>query len=409
MKIPFSPPFVDDDVLKEVADTLRSGWITTGPKVKALEQEINKLTGCQQTLCVNSWTSGAILTLKWLGVKAGDEVIVPAYTYAATALSVIHCGATPILVDVLPDFNIDPAAVAKAITAKTKAIIAVDIAGLMCDYDRLKEIVSAPEALAQFNAESDVQQKMGRVMVIADAAHSIGAKYKHLNSGVCADVNIFSMHAVKNITTAEGGAISLHLPASFNAQEVYELMRLWSLNGQTKDAFSKSNGSGWRYDILFDGLKVNMPDICAAIGLAQIKKYNHNLIVERKRIAQQYEAYFTSRSWAQLPILKDEHRETCYHLYALRIVGITEIERDEMIAHIVKLGVAVNVHFLPLPMLTTFKNKGFDIKDFPVSYDNYAREISLPIYPQLTTEQVNFICSAVEDSYHTVKASEKIA
>lgn len=409
MRIPFSPPFVDDDVLKEVEDTLRSGWITTGPKVKQLEHEINKLTGCQQTLCVNSWTSGAILTLKWLGIKEGDEVIVPAYTYAATALSVIHCGAIPILVDVSTDFTIDPIAVAKVITSKTKAIIGVDIAGLMCDYDQLKEIVKRPDINALFVAESEVQVKMGRIMIIADAAHSIGAQYKGRNSGVCADVNIFSMHAVKNITTAEGGAISLQLPANFDPKAVYDLMRLWSLNGQTKDAFSKSNGSGWRYDILFDGLKVNMPDICAAIGLAQIRKYNHQLIKERAQIANQYETFFNKKSWAQPPILKDEFRESCYHIYALRIKGITEIERDAIIDKITALGIAVNVHFIPLPMLTAFKNKGANIQDFPVAYDNYAREISLPIYPQLTKEQVELVCTVVEDSYHSIKASEKIA
>lgn len=409
MIIPFSPPYVDDDVLKEVEDTLRSGWITTGPKVRALEHEINKLTGCQQTLCVNSWTSGAILTLKWLGIKAGDEVIVPAYTYAATALSVIHCGATPVIVDVLDDFTIDPAAVAKVITSKTKAIISVDIAGLMCHYDELRKLIVLPSILSLFVPESDVQQKMGRIMIIADAAHSIGAKYKGRNSGVCADVNIFSMHAVKNITTAEGGAISLHLPISFDNREVYELMRLWSLNGQTKDAFSKSTGSGWRYDILFDGIKVNMPDICAAIGLAQIRKYNKQLLKDRQRIAVQYQDFFESKSWAQIPILQDEYRESCYHIYTLRIKEINENERDRMIERIAAKRVGVNVHFLPLPMLTTFINKGFDITDFPVSYDNYAREISLPIYPQLTKEQINFICTTVEDAYHIVKASEKIA
>ena len=409
MRIPFSPPFVDDDVLKEVEDTLRSGWITTGPKVKALEQEINQLTGCQQTLCVNSWTSGAILTLKWLGIKAGDEVIVPAYTYAATALSVIHCGATPVLVDVLTDFTIDPAAVAKAITSRTKAIIGVDIAGLMCNYDELKEVVDLPEIRSLFVAESEVQEKMGRIMVIADAAHSIGAKYKGRNAGVCADVNIFSMHAVKNITTAEGGAISLQLPSNFDPKAVYDLMRLWSLNGQTKDAFSKSNGSGWRYDILFDGLKVNMPDICAAIGLAQIRKYSGQLIKDRAKIANQYEVFFNKKGWAQAPTLKDGSRESCYHIYALRINGITENERDAIIEKITAEGIAVNVHFIPLPMLTAFKDKGFNIQDFPVAYDNYAREISLPIYPQLTKEQVDLICTVVEDSYHSIKASEKTA
>lgn len=398
-KIPFSPPFIDQDTIDEVIATLKSGWITTGPKVKELESEIVKLTGCQQSLCVNSWTSGAILVLKWLGVGPGDEVIVPAYTYSATALSVLHCGATPVMVDVKEDFTIDPEKIKKAITKKTKAIMPVDIAGLMCDYSFINELVNDAEIKKLFNPNSAKQQHLGRILVISDAAHSIGAKYKGINSGCATDITIFSFHAVKNITTAEGGAICLNLPESFDASEEYKLMRLWSLNGQTKDAFTKSQAGGWRYDILFQGLKVNMPDVCAAIGLSQIRKYNVLLLKERKRVADFYSNFFKEKVWAQCPILKDETRTSCNHLYALRIKSIREKKRDLMIDYITEKGITVNVHFVPMPMLTLFKDLGYDIKDYPVAYDNYAREISLPIYPQLTNEQLERICMTVEKAY----------
>ena len=400
--IPFSPPFVDQDVIKEVVDSLNSGWITSGPKVKALEEEVSELTSVSHTVCVNSWTSGAILVLKWFGVKEGDEVIVPAYTYSATALAVIHCGATPVMVDVTDDFIINTKLIQAAITKKTKVIIPVDIAGWPCDYNAINALVNTSSSIKLFNPESEKQKQLERILVISDAAHSIGATYKGLQSGNLTDVTIFSFHAVKNITTAEGGAICLNLPNSFSNEEEYKLMKLYTLNGQNKDAFTKSQVGGWKYDILFAGLKVNMPDICAAIGLAQIRKYKDVLLVERERVARQYQEVFSKHLFFQLPLLEDDERKSCFHLYALRLNNCTEQQRDLIIEEITQRGVAVNVHFVPMPMLTLFKNLGYKIEDYPVAYDNYSREISLPIYPQLTNEQVEYICEAVLTSYRKV-------
>ena len=400
--IPFSPPFVDQDIIIEVVDSLSSGWITSGPKVKSLEEEVSKLVLVNHTVCVNSWTSGAILVLKWFGVKEGDEVIVPSYTYSATALAVLHCGAIPVMVEITDDFTIDVNAIEKAITTKTKVIMPVDIAGWPCDYDLINALVNKDSIKKQFVAKSEKQSILGRILVISDAAHSIGAFYKGMPAGKLTDLTIFSFHAVKNITTAEGGAICLNLPDSFSNAEEYKLMKLYTLNGQNKDAFTKSQAGGWKYDILFAGLKVNMPDICAAIGLAQIRKYKDFLLVERERVARQYQAFFSKYPFFQLPLLEDDERKSCFHLYALRLNNCTEDQRDLIIEEITTTGVAVNVHFIPMPMLTVFKNLGYKIEDYPVAYDNYSREISLPIYPQLTNDQVEYICEAVLACYRKV-------
>jgi len=402
MKIPFSPPFVDDDIINEVVDSLSSGWITTGPKVKALEEEIINFTGIPRVVCVNSWTSGAILVLKWFGIKEGDEVIVPAYTYSATALAVLHCGATPVLVDITGDFTIDVKLIEKAITSRTKVIMPVDIAGWPCDYNAINDLVNEEPVKKQFVAESDKQTLLGRILVLSDAAHSIGALYKGTPAGKLTDLTIFSFHAVKNITTAEGGAICLNLPDSFDSEAEYKLMKLYTLNGQNKDAFTKSQAGGWKYDILFAGLKVNMPDVCAAIGLAQIRKYDSLLLQERERVARSYHVFFSKHQQFELPPLEDESRKSCFHLYALRLKTCTEDQRDLIIEEITQMGVAVNVHFIPMPMLTVFKNLGYKIEDYPVAYDNYSREISLPIYPQLTNDQIDYICQAVLASYNKV-------
>lgn len=404
MKIPFAPPFIDEDVIAEVVDTLKSGWITTGPKVKALEDEVALLTGTPDVLCVNSWTSGAILILKWFGITEGDEVIIPAYTYSATALAVLHCGGTPVMVDINDDFTVDVDKIKEALTEKTKVIMPVDIAGLTCDYDAINELVQSENVRRKFTPASENQNKLGRILVLSDAAHSIGAFYNNRPTGTLTDITIFSFHAVKNITTAEGGAICINLPEPFDNAGEYKTMRLWTLNGQTKDAFTKSLGgsSNWKYDIIFQGLKINMPDICAALGLAQLRKYEAVIMPERKRVAERYHSFFQSKDWAQIPVMKDEKRTACYHLYALRINNITEEQRDEMMVSIADDDVAVNVHFIPMPMLTLFKNLGFKIEDYPKSYDNYSREISLPIYPQLTNEQIDFICHSVEKAYNKI-------
>ncbi|WP_439696882.1 DegT/DnrJ/EryC1/StrS family aminotransferase [Mucilaginibacter sp. AW1-7] len=398
MKIPFSPPFIDQSVIKEVIDALVSKWITTGPKVAELENEIVNLTTAKAAVCVNSWTSGAILMLKWFGVKEGDEVIVPAYTYCATALCVLHCGATPVMVDVDNDCCISAQAVLKAITSKTKAIIAVDVAGWPCDYGALNEIIGRPEIVNLFEPTNDKQTTLGRILLIADAAHSLGATIHGVAASREADIAIFSFHAVKNITTAEGGAICLNLPATFNIENEYRYLKMFTLNGQTKDAFTKSNGGGWKYDILFQGLKINMPDVCAAIGLAQIKIYSQLLLPLRKLIAIKYFKSFRQMNWFMAPSLIDGNRESSYHLYSLRIRGISESQRDQIIEDITEQGVSVNVHFIPLPMLTLFKSLGYNIADYPVAYAQYANEISLPIYPQLSNTEVDFIIQTVKSA-----------
>jgi len=290
--IPFSPPFIDDDVLQEVDDVLTSGWITTGPKVQQLEHEVKKFTGCEEVVCVNSATSGLMLALRCFGIGKDDEVIIPAYTYAATALAVYHIGAKPVMVDIKSDFTIDPEKVREAITGRTKAIIPVDIAGWPADYDALYSLVVEPEVKAKFNPTSDEQKKLGRILILSDGAHSFGATYKGKPSGFIADITIFSFHAVKNVTTAEGGCVCLNLPSPFDNNELFKKLKLMSLNGQTKDAYTKSKAGGWRYDIVLPGYKMNMPDICAAIGLAQLRKYKKYLIKERQRVALTYDNVF---------------------------------------------------------------------------------------------------------------------
>ena len=401
MKIPFSPPYIDDNVIAEVTDSLQSGWITTGPKVKALEEEIIKLTGTSQVLGVNSWTTGAIMTLRWLGVKSGDEVIIPAYTYCATAFAVLWAGAKPVMVDSGDDLNISVDAIRKAITPRTKAIIPVDIAGFPCDYDQIMALVNEPEIKAMYQATSPVMEQLGRIIVINDSAHSIGSHYHGKFSGTNTDIVIFSLHAVKNITTAEGGAICLNMPAPFDNAKLYQQLRMMALNCQTKDAFTKSKAGGWRYDIVGMGMKANMADVNAAIGLAQIRQYD-KLLAERKRIFTAYNDAFSQQPWAITPPIVKDSRETSYHLYALRIKDITEEQRDEIIAEISKHEVAVNVHFIPLPMLTLFHDLGYDIKDYPKAYQNYSHEISLPCYPQLNEEMTQFVIQTVINAYNTV-------
>ena len=393
MKIPFSPPFINNNVIKEVTDALESGWITTGPKVKKLEELVCKYTKTPNALGVNSATSGLMLALKWYGIGEGDEVIIPAYTYAATALAVIHVGATPIMVDTEDDFNISLKGIKKAITEDTKAIIPVDIAGWPCDYDAINSLANNARDL--FHATHPNQEKLGRIVVIADAAHAIGAQYNNKFIGTTTDITVFSFHAVKNVTTAEGGAICLNLPAPFNNQEEYNFLRCFSLNGQTKDAFTKSKAGGWRYDIIYPGLKMNLPDLLAAVGVAQLPEYFESILDKRKEIFSYYQEHFATKSWAILPPFKNDKKISSCHLYALRIKDATEAQRDAIIDEIAKNGVAVNVHFQPLPLLSLFKSYGYKIEDYPNAFNNYKAEISLPIYPQLTQEQLQYIVSTI--------------
>ena len=401
MKIPFSPPYVDESVINEVVDSLRSGWITTGPKVKALEQEIIRLTGTAAALGVNSWTSGALMMLRWFGIKPGDEVIIPAYTYCATAMAPLWAGAKVVMVDSCDDFNICVRSIRKAITPRTKAILPVDIAGFPCDYSAIMSLVQEPDVKAMFHPDSPVQEKLGRILVLNDSAHSIGARYNGKHNGTETDIVVFSLHAVKNITTAEGGVICFNMPSPFDNQELYKELRLMSLNCQTKDAFTKSQAGGWRYDIVGKGMKVNMADVNAAIGLAQIRQYD-KLLAERKRIYNAYDEAFSKTEWAILPPSLRDRRESSYHVYPLRIKGINETQRDAIITEISQHDVAVNVHFVPLPMLSYYKSLGYDIKNYPQAYHNYEHEISLPVYPQLDNEQVQIVIETVINAYKKI-------
>ena len=401
--IPFSLPVIDQDVIDEMLDTLtNTGWLTSGPKVLALEQEIKKYTGTEAVVCVNSWTSGAMLMLRWFGVGPGDEVIIPAYTYSATALCVLNMGATPVMVDVLDDFTINPALIEKAITSKTKAIIPVDIGGWPCDYKAINAIVNSAEARSMFTPTSDKQEKLGRILVIADSAHSIGATLDGLQAGNFTDLTVFSFHSVKNITTGEGGAICLNLPQLFNNADEYKFLKALSLNGQTKSAFEKNQPGAWKYDIIAQGLKVNMPDICATIGLAQIRKYKAELLPERKKIFDFYTEKLGKYDWAVIPLYANDERISSYHLYLLRIKGITEEQRDRMIMHIGEAGVGVNVHYVPMAMLTLFKELGYKMDNYPVTFNLYQNQITLPVYNGLTNEQLQRVTDAVVEAYNFV-------
>ncbi|MDR0790504.1 MAG: DegT/DnrJ/EryC1/StrS family aminotransferase [Bacteroidales bacterium] len=402
MKIPFSPPYIDDDVINEVNDSLRSGWITTGPKVRLLEEEIASFVHCPKAVAVNSWTSGAILALRWLGVKAGDEVIVPAYTYCATAMAVMDCGATPIMVDINDDLTIDVEQVERAITTRTKAILPVDLAGQPCDYLKLRDIISKPHIKELFHAESKVQQDLGRILLLSDSAHSIGARTEGRNVAELVDIAVLSLHAVKNITSAEGGIICLNLPEPFNNDILSQWYRTMSLNGQTKDAFTKSQAGAWHYDIVAQGMKINMPDVNAAIALSQMRKYDY-LLSERRRVYGRYTACLSNYDWAILPYLNTNNgKQSSYHLYPLRIKGISEEQRDKIILFMAQKDIATNVHYIPLPLLTLFKQQGYNINNYPKSFAAYQHEITLPLYPQLTNKQVDYVLENLLAAYKTI-------
>jgi dTDP-4-amino-4,6-dideoxygalactose transaminase len=398
--IPFSPPRIDKKVVDEVTKALLSGWITTGPRTKLFEQNLTHYVGCRKTLCLNSATAGLELVLRWFGVKEGDEVIVPAYTYCATANVVMHCGVTPVMVDINEkDFNISIDAIKKAITPKTKAIIPVDISGFPCDYDELNALVNQAKIKTLFNPQTKEQEELGRLLILADAAHSIGAKMNGKQSGSLTDVSVFSFHAVKNLTTAEGGAICLNLPSQFDCEDIYKDLNRKSLHGQSKDALAKTKGN-WRYDVLEAGYKCNMTDLQAAIGLIELERYGSNL-KRRKNIFEKYIEGFKQKSWAIIPPYIGEGKESSYHLFLLRIKGIHESIRDEIIQKIFDAGVSVNVHFQPLPMLTVYKNEGYKMSDYPVAFSKYENEISLPVYYNLSDENVKTIINAVINAVET--------
>ncbi len=393
--IPFSPPRIDQQVIDEVTAALKSGWITTGPRTKAFEKNITAYCGCKTTVAVNSWTMGMQVLLHWWGIGEGDEVILPAYTYCASANVIVHSGAKPVMVDInTSDFNISVEAIKQAITPRTKAIIAVDIAGFPCEYDKINALVKEPEVISMFIPTNDLQATLGRILVIADAAHSFGAELHSVRSGAMTDISTFSFHAVKNLTTAEGGALCFNLPDSFDHEAIYKEFCTLILHGQNKDALAKTQKGNWRYDVEEPGFKCNMTDIQAAIGLVELDRYAENL-ARRKAIFANYDAGFSEKKWAILPTYSDDSRVSSYHLYLLRIQGITEAQRDQIMQAIFDQDVSVNVHFLPLPTLTAYKKRGYKMADYPNTWDKYHNEISLPVYYDLSDDQVERVIEAV--------------
>jgi dTDP-4-amino-4,6-dideoxygalactose transaminase len=399
--IPFSPPRIDDLITNEVVKTLRSGWITTGPRTKEFEKKITAYCGHQTTLCLNSATAGLETILRWYGVKAGDEVILPAYTYSATANVIIHCGAKPVFVDVnADDYNISLQAIEKAITSRTKVVMPVDFGGLPCDYDGIREILVNKSGL--FKAETPEQEKLRRILLLSDAAHSFGAEYKGKKTGSLCDVSVFSFHAVKNLTTAEGGAIALNLPVPFDNAAIYAALCISTLHGQNKDALAKTQKGNWRYDIVEAGYKCNMTDLSAAIGLIELARYENDTLLRRREICLRYSELLSVDERLQLPVFETDSLKSSFHLYPLRIKNITEEQRDAVIREIFDHDISVNVHFIPVPCMTFYIGLGYSIKDFPVTYDNYSREISLPVFYDLTEAQIKQIAETV------LKAVQKV-
>ena len=384
----FSPPDISEREINAVCDVMRSGWITTGPKVKEFEEKIRLFCKSQGAICLNSATAALELILRVLGIGEGDEVIVPAYTYTASASPVCHVGAKLVLIDVDKDsFEMDYSQLESKITSNTKAIIAVDIAGIVADYDKIYEIVEKTKS--KFTPKNDIQKLYNRVLVLADAAHAIGASRNNKMAGNIADFTSFSFHAVKNLTTGEGGAATWRSVEGLDDEALYKEFQLLSLHGQTKDALHKNQIGAWEYDIVAPLYKCNMTDIMASIGLAQLRRYADLLNIRHNIIKKYNEAF------KDLPVKVLNHEDNTHrssgHLYLVRIDGIDEKTRNEIIISLAKRGVSSNVHYKPLPILTAYKEIGFDIKDYPNSYLQYQNEITLPLYSKLTNEEVDYI------------------
>ncbi len=392
--IPFSTPRIDKKIIDEINDTLRSGWITTGPKTKRFEKELAKFANVPRVLCTNANTTGLELILRWFGVGPGDEVIVPAYTYCATANVIIHCGAKVVMVDCNDDdFNISPEKISAAITKRTKVIIPVDLGGYPADYNELYKIINDKKSL--FDPENEVQKSLGRILLLADAAHSLGGIYKGKPVGSLADISVFSFHAVKNLTTSEGGAIALNIPENFDADAIYNYLNIMSLHGQSKDALAKKQIGNWRYDVLMAGYKANMTDIQASMGLVELERYKNDTLQRRKKIIDTYNKAFENMDWAILPPIYGKDTTSSFHLYQLRIKDINENTRDDIIKEIFKQEVSVNVHYQPIPMLSYYKNAGYNMKDYPNAFRHYEHEISLPVYYNLSDKNVHTVIKTV--------------
>ena len=388
MNIPFSPPDISELEIQEVAAALRSGWITTGPRTKQLEKNIAAYTGADRCVCLNSQTACAEMALRVLGVGEGDEVIVPAYTYTASASVVCHVGAKPVLIDSQKDcLEMDYDAVAAAINENTKAIIPVDLGGVPCNYEKLFAIVESKKDL--FRPASDVQKALGRVAIMADTAHAFGAKLGDQMIGSVADFSSFSFHAVKNLTTAEGGALTWKAIPGIDSEDIYKRLQLLSLHGQSKDALAKTKLGAWEYDVIGTWYKCNMTDVTAAIGLKQLERYP-DMLQRRKEIIGKYDAALKPLGVKVLEHYTDAY-ESSGHLYLTRTPGITLEQRSEIIIKMAEAGIACNVHYKPLPMHTAYKNLGYDIKDYPNAYAQFENEITLPLHTNLTDEQVQYV------------------
>ena len=394
MRIPFSPPDITEKEIEQVSEALRSGWITTGPKTKELEREVADLCGVNRAVCLNSQTACAEMTLRLLGIKEGDEVITCAYTYTASASVVCHVGAKLILIDTQRDcLEMDYEQLENAITEKTKVIIPVDLGGVPCDYDRILSIVERKKDL--FHPANKIQKSIGRVIVMADAAHAFGATWKEKPVGSIADFSNFSFHAVKNFTTAEGGATVWKDIDGIDNEEIYHQYQLLSLHGQSKDALAKTQLGAWEYDIIGPWFKCNMTDVVAGIGLAQMKRYK-GLLERRKEIIGKYDAAFKPIGIEVLNHYTENHQSSG-HLYITRVPGITLEQRHEIIVKMAEAGVACNVHYKPLPMMTAYKNMGFDIKDYPNAYALFENAITLPLHTKLTDEEVKYVTDVLKE------------
>lgn len=397
--IEFSPPEIIEDDIQEVANVLRSGWITTGPKTKEFEKAIQERVGSSGCICLNSQTASAEMALRVCGIGPGDEVITSAYTYTASASVICHVGATPVLVDIGDDgLQMDYDAVESAITSKTKAIIPVDVAGIPCDYDRIMRI--AESSRPGFSpSDNPIQKRLGRVAVISDSAHSFGATYGNAASGALADFSAFSFHAVKNLTTAEGGALTW--TDAVDGEELYQRLQHLSLHGQSKDAFSKKGAGSWEYDVLGPWYKCNMTDIAAALGLSQLRRYDRNL-ARRKAIIEAYDEILRPIGVVSLNHYDNSHQSSG-HLYISRVPWLTESQRNDVIVKMGELGIACNVHYKPLPLLTAYKDLGFDIADYPQAEGFYQQEITLPVHMLLSDEDVEYVATTYRDVLTSLK------
>lgn len=403
--IPFSPPDVTDAEIQEVILAMKSGWITTGPRTKEFERKIAEFVGVNKAACLNSATAAMELVLRIMGIGPGDEVITSAYTYTASASVIDHVGAKIVLVDTAPNsFEMDYSKLEDAITEKTKMIISVDLAGKMCDYDKIYEIVENKKAL--FQANNEHQEIYNRVIVMADAAHAFGAKRKGLNCGQVADFTCFSFHAVKNVTTAEGGAVVWRNDRGLDDEDIYKEFMLYSLHGQSKDALAKNVKGAWEYDIVYPAYKCNMTDILASFGLIQLSRYE-GLMERRREIIEMYDEALRPLGIQTLEHYGDDFSSTG-HLYLTRIPGITEEERNRIIINMAEAGIATNVHYKPLPMFTAYKNLGFDIIDYPNALEMYQNEITLPLHTLLSDIEVSYITDKLNKAIREVLEIDEI-